>query len=79
MVISLICLINLAAMWFYTCRYYKAMFFDRSSTTHVAFFIIISNAIIFLYRNYLGNFCRCEFLWFNSGKIVSCFDFVVHL
>lgn len=62
MVISLICLINLAAMWFYTCRYYKAMFFDRSSTTHVAFFIIISNAIIFLYRNYLVilvgvNFC----------------------
>lgn len=38
------------------------MFFDRSSTTHVAFFIIISNAIIFLYRNYLVilvgvNFC----------------------
>lgn len=66
MVISLICLINLAAMWFYTCTgrymYYKAMFFDRSSTTHVAFFIIISNAIIFLYRNYLVilvgvNFC----------------------
>lgn len=64
MVISLICLINLAAMWFYTCRYmyYKAMFFDRSSTTHVAFFTIISNAIIFLYRNYLVilvgvNFC----------------------
>lgn len=80
MVISLICLINLAAMWFYTCRYmyYKAMFFDRSSTTHVAFFIIISNAIIFLYRNYLVilvgvNFCGLILvkllvvliLWFN--------------
>lgn len=47
MVISLICLINLPAIWFYTCRYYKAMSFDRSSTTG-GFFVVSDKIVSYL-------------------------------